>query len=247
MRARTLFLLTTALLAAPAAHAIPVAPYVGMAISINGDMPIHVDAGLEGSATLNDDGTSWSFTGSYSDADITLDWDLDVDADPFVTGVVGLTNNSGSTQNYTFTTTLGISPAFSPAVMGANDFITVLDANFDGGATMATVGAAPLFTGQIDGADVLPLFGNPYTLTCAIAFAGCGNSDSDIAGLPGPTIPYAPGVASTIGIKHVFSLTKGDQATFNAIFVVEPVVPEPAVALLLGIGLPLFAALRRRS
>jgi hypothetical protein len=42
-------------------------------------------------------------------------------------------------------------------------------------------------------------------------------------------------VVSTIGITHRFNLSSADSATFNSTFIV--VVPEPATAALLGLGL----------
>jgi hypothetical protein len=50
---------------------------------------------------------------------------------------------------------------------------------------------------------------------------------------------------TTIGLTIRFDLTAGDSASFTSNFDVQP-VPEPGTALLLGLGLAGFAALRER-
>ena len=85
---------------------------------------------------------------------------------------------------------------------------------------------------DIDGGNVLTML-TPFNLTPG--FPGDVQVTSQLAGLPGPTLPGPPALA-TIGITHNFNLSgNGDQGTFNSFFVVE--VPEPATVLLLATGL----------
>ena len=66
----------------------------------------------------------------------------------------------------------------------------------------------------------------------------------DTAGLPGPSLA-GPAGATSITVLNRFSLSASDQATYNSIFVVEP-VPEPGTAALLALGLVAVGIKRRR-
>jgi hypothetical protein len=169
--------------------------------------------------------------------------DMTVGYDPFISASVDVVNNTAVTQFYTFIFTLPISPAIiGGSRIGGSTQGGLTDANFDGTGTLSTTGAGlSLYNGQIDGVDVLSLFPNLKTIN--VPFQGGSASDFTSAGLPGPTIP-GPNALTSIGIKHTFSLTPGDRATFTSFFVVE--VPEPGSLGLLAIGGLVLLFRRRR-
>ena len=170
-------------------------------------------------------------------------YNVTMNYDPFISASVDVVNNTLATQSYTLIFTLPLGPPVAPGSrMGGSTQGGLTDANFNGIGTLSTAGpGTALYKGQIDGIDVLPLF--PDVTTINVPFAGGSASQSTSAGLPGPTIP-GPNAFTSIGIKHQFTLTPGDRATFTSFFVVQP-VPEPASLSLLGLG-GLILILRRR-
>lgn len=196
-----------------------------------------------GNGTYDYDNTTTFGTDSHE-----IEWDLTVNPDPFVSAGFAVTNNSLVTQTFIITTTLPIFPVTPASLMGGSTQGGVTDANFDGVGTLATDGVtgAPMYEGLIDGVGVLSLL--PHASSVTVPFAGGSNSTSASAGLPGPTIP-GPAALVTIGIRHTFTLTPGDRASFTSFFVVEP-IPLPTGA---GMGMAALVAvgvvgrIRRRS
>ncbi len=198
--------------------------------------------GADPEAVRNGDGTYTVADGEYSSAGnaYTLRWwDMEFNTDPFISGNSAVTNNTGVTQTFTLLFTLPIAPPVTPSsLMGGSTGYTVTDANFSGAALLSTVSpGTSLYAGRIDGVDVLPLY--PDLTTLAVASAGMSNSMNTSAGLPGPTIP-GPAALASIGIKHHFTLSPGDEASFTSFFIV---VPEPGTLALLLLG---GVLLRRR-
>ena len=101
-----------------------------------------------------------------------------------------------------------------------------------------------MYMGMIDMAGVLSLLPpDAPDVPLVVSTAGGVDTASKVAGLPGPTLPSGA-VNSSIGIQHKFTLTPGDNATFNSFFVVTP---EPAtLGFLTLMGLLLFAFRRRK-
>ncbi|GAB4107958.1 MAG: hypothetical protein Kow00105_12830 [Phycisphaeraceae bacterium] len=172
-----------------------------------------------------------------------LTWDMTIDTDPFINGVFGLTNMSGSTQTFVLNVTIPITPVTPSSLIGGSVGGSVTDANNDGVATVANAGAAPLFDGQIDGVSVLPIIGSPFAFSAPFQ-GGTANIPATNVGLPGPTLP-GPAALNSIGINHVFTLTPGDTVALTSFFVVE--VPQPATLALLGAGIMAIVGVKRRA
>lgn len=183
--------------------------------------------------TANGDGT-YHYSGTFEDADghwvLNLQ-DMLVKPDPYVNAVYGLTNNAGTTQNFTLVVSIPVTPQITPSsLMGGSTAGSVNDANFDGIGTVSTIAPSPFYMGTIDGVGVLPLHADPFSVSVPFA-GGTANIPAVSAGLPGPTLP-GPAVLTDIGITHRFSLTAHDTIGITSFFVV---IPEPASALLLGV------------
>jgi len=171
-------------------------------------------------------------------------WDtLTLKEDPFVSFVSGLTNMSGGAMNFILSTSVVVAPPLGPSTLvGGSTSVTYTDANFDGLGGLSNIAGSPGYSGLIDGSSALDLL-FPFSLTPL--FGGDSQSLSTNAGLPGPTIP-GPAAAASIGIRHQFTLSAGDIASFTSFFVVEP-VPEPGTGALLAFGLLGLVYQRRRS
>src|SRR4051794_19936234 len=113
----------------------------------------------------------WLNNTTNSVAGATISWyNTTVNFDPFISSSVDVVNTSGSVQNYTFIFTLPISPAItSGSLIGGSTQGGLTDANFDGTGTLSTLPGQPLYYGEIDGVDVLPLFPDLTTLTVPFA------------------------------------------------------------------------------
>jgi len=156
-------------------------------------------------------------------------WALSMDSDPFVTNNFTITNTTGSTQTYTMTTTLGITPVIPNGLMQGSIGFSLTDNN-GGGATLATSGAS-LYQGMIDGNVARTLWDSSTSFTAPFATI----SDSTFFGFP--TREIAPeSIDSTIGITIMFSLTAGDSTSITSNFDVVP-VPLPAAIWLFGSGI----------
>ncbi|HUU83154.1 MAG TPA: PEP-CTERM sorting domain-containing protein [Phycisphaerae bacterium] len=201
-----------------------------------GDVPQSWDpAGVD-----NGDGT-WDYDGSLVDPDghWTVDWDMTVDPDPYVSAGYSVLNTFSTTLIFNVITTLPVAPMTINPLMGGSTGGSVTDANFDSIGTAATTNGIAFYEGLIDGAAVLPLHPDPSGWTVPYQ-GGTANITAIGAGLPGPTLT-APAVSTDIGIHHQFTLTPGDRVSLTSFFVV---VPEPSSLGLLTLGA--LAVLRRR-
>ena len=159
------------------------------------------DVNSDGSFALRDqtsEGTNWNLT----------DLDVSGNVDPFTSLNFAVTNNAAVTLLFTVSVTLPIVPQLPATLHGGSTGGTLTDSNFNGSATVATSGGIPYYQGQIDGATVLSIYPDPYSLS--VAFPGqTVNVPAQNPGLPGPTLPSGPAL-STIGIINRFTLTPGD-------------------------------------
>ena len=196
-------------------------------------------AGVTDSTSMNPDGTM-QWTGSWMTAQWNATWDLTLDADPGIFGVIGLTNNGAGNMMMTYNVAMPVVGTYpTGSFMTGSSSITVADSNFDGSAMMSDQFDGSIYTGLLDGAAELSLFlrSVPATPT-SLNVMTLGGSTSANDSFTGVT---SQGLSSTMGINHMFMLSGGDSATVNSTFYV---VPEPMTLSLLGLGG--LALLRRR-
>jgi hypothetical protein len=178
-------------------------------------------------------GTNWSLT----------DLDISGNVDPFTSLNYAITNNAAVTLLFTVSVTLPISAQGPTTLHGGSMGATLTDANNNGSATVSTVSGMPFYRGQIDGATVLSIYPDPYSL--GVAFAGQSIQVPALnPGLPGPTLPSGAAL-NTIGIINQFSLSPGDIIAGNSFFTVVS-VPEPSTLALLALSFIALAGRCRR-
>jgi hypothetical protein len=181
--------------------------------------------------------------GSYDSPSgvFSVGWeDIHGHIDPATFAIVNVTNTTAATQTYDLVLGLTGVVLGGPTQMHGSVQGGVTDTSaatgFGGpGATLSTAGAGTsLYTGMIDGNPALQLLIDP---TAVVAGAGASNSTfANSAVLPGPA------VTANISIRHHFTLTPGDSASFTSFF---EVVPEPTTIGLLGLGSVLLVRRRR--
>ncbi|MEO7386964.1 MAG: hypothetical protein ABIX37_08525 [Gammaproteobacteria bacterium] len=175
---------------------------------------------------------------------LSLDsWNLYVDSDPVISGIVAVTNMSAVTQQFTLIFTLPIAPAIpGGTVIGGSIQGGATDNNGNGVTLSAPTGAA-FYAARIDGADVQTLYNAPQSFSAGNFLSV--NVPTLSFGTPIPS-QIGPAALSNIGIRLDFLLTAGDSASFTSNFVVQP-IPVPAAGLLFGGALGLLGWARRRA
>ena len=180
----------------------------------------------EGSATM---AGVWSAT-----------WDLFLDTDPGVAGVVGLTNMTAITQPFTYSVSVDVSGTWPiGSFITGSSTISVGDANFSGSATLSAVTGGAIYSPLID--NVLEtqgvLFPDPYALTVNSSGGTLGDSQN----FTGAT---TKALSDSLSILHVLNLSPGDQATANSTLFV---IPEPSSIVVMGVAALCLATGRPRS
>jgi hypothetical protein len=200
--------------------------------------------------TVNADG-SYHWEGSYSNSNLTVNWKLDYDGDPIVSGFVGLTNNSSLTNTFTVIVNQPIAPALPTSVMNGSTAWTVTDNDGDGAMLNASTtglgnpGIEGLYNALVDGTTVRKLFNalTPDPLLPITAGPFASNSQSE--GFSGEITPIAAN--SSIGIYQHFTLSGNDSASATSVFrIVATNAPEPSSITLAVMGLAGAALAYRR-
>ncbi|HEV8608121.1 MAG TPA: PEP-CTERM sorting domain-containing protein [Tepidisphaeraceae bacterium] len=185
---------------------------------------------LLGTVTPIPDGDKWKYQidGTYNQHGYEMTLQFVIEPDPSVFGNVTIRNTLATTQDYTFTFTLPVAPAFSPSLLNGSVGLTATaDAT---PAIVASTAPDPIYSALIDGSTVKKLLDHPFALS-APSFDSAVTTDR--FGLP---IPVAGGAVTTdIGIKLHFNVTPGDQAAITSQFTANP-VPEPSSLLSLALG-----------
>jgi hypothetical protein len=182
-------------------------------------------------------------------------WSITVNPDPQITSTFTLTNISGVTQNFVMNVTLPIA-AIGPATVQGGYFgdavngTTYTDANGDSNVTLNTVGANPFYQALVNGiaSQSLGSFG-PLGLNANGGPGVQGNLSQQLWGTPIPSAPFGP-ASVNIRIRWQFSLTPGDSVSTQGFFQVEQggvTTPEPAMLVLVGLGLAGLVAARKRA
>ena len=172
------------------------------------------------------------------------DWSIVINPDPQITSTFTLTNISAVTQTFVMNVTLPIA-ALGPATVQGGYFgdaltgTTYTDSNASGNVTLATVGANPFYRALVNGISSQDL--GSFTVSAPVS----GSLPQQSWGTPIPSAPFGP-ANTNIRISWQFSLTAGDSVSTKGFFQVEQ-APEPATAVLIGLGLAALAVVRRRA
>lgn len=240
MSRRTLVVMVMALFAAgmsQSAAALP-ASLPSMNIGMN-NAPMEIGAQHGQFDDLGDGLYSWQGEIAPEGAGWTAEWDLVLDPDPGISGVIAVTNITANPTDFSVSFTLPVVGSYpAGSLMSGSSSITVSDADFDNNGEMQAVANSSIYSALIEGVVQRTLFDDPYSLSPT--FPPVGNTNSDTMTFSGENT--STDLTSELGLDYLFTLSGGDKATVNSTFFV---VPEPITGLLLLCGaVPL---LRRRS
>lgn len=177
--------------------------------------------------------------GGRNEATWQASWDLFVDPDPVINGIISVTNPTAVTQTYTLNVSMPISPQLIGGSLTGGSVVGGVTDNNGNGAVLSTSGANPFYYSQIDGGNYVPLFTAPTVVTVVNPFDSASTGKATF-GAPIPSQP-GPAVLSSIGIKLTFQLSPFDSASFTSVFVANP-IPEPATWGMLLTGVALIGA-----
>ena len=184
-----------------------------------------------------------SWVGSVvDDSGWEFSWDLVINPDPFVTGVVAVTNNTNSTGTFMFEVGTSVTDSFAAgSPMFGSSTISISDANNSNSASLSAPAGGSVYEGRINGIVQESLFDAPYTLSPSFPPSTAGDTESFTG-----TTSTALNVGDTLSLKHTFVLSAGDSATGNSNFTVIPEPSTLALAALLGLA-GCVHRLRRRA
>lgn len=183
----------------------------------------------------------WHYNGFASDLNtgVNLNFDLNADADPLISGNLTVENPFLPVVNVKLVVTLPVAPTLPNGSLMQGSAAVGLTT--EGGGSLSTLAGKPLWRGMIDGSAVGPsasLFFDPFALTNA----STGSSGTS-GNFGAPFMVPGPAVLSSIGIEINFSITQNDQGSFTSVFYV---IPAPGAIALLGFGGLIGTGRRRR-
>jgi len=219
---------------------------LGLAVSIDGVQQTYIGAAGLGCVDVAGTPTANCTGGGATVGTLQLDsWNVFVDTDPVISGIVAVTNMGAVTQQFTLLFTLPIAPAIPGGTVIGGSIQGGATDNNGNGVTLSTPGGSAFYTARIDNADVQSLYLDPQSFSAGNFLSV--NVPNLAFGTPIPS-QAGPAALVNIGIRLDFLLTPGDSASFTSNFVVQPaVVPVPAAAWLFGGALGLMGWLRRRA
>ncbi len=202
-----------------------VAPNFGFSLQSGGSI-VSGSAGNFGTAT-NVSPTEWFFQGSCSSMSGTsMSWAYLVDPDPFITGSLSITNETGAAKSYIVAFSLDIAPPMSASLISGQVSGSLTDGNGSGSALLTSTAGGAVFTALADGLFAQSLMPNA-SQSVSSAFGTVSFSGGSFGQ---PTAIAGPAINNTIGIRYAFTLSAGDSVSFSSIFVAN--VPAPGVMAL---------------
>jgi len=188
--------------------------------------------------------------------DLNLGAGLTFNADPQINFPFSVQNRMGSTQNYSFSFTLNLTPSLTQANLVKSSLTGTLRDGFGTAASqngtegIGTISPTIVQTSVLDGGSPVSLGVN---VGDAQSFVGALGNTSTYFGRysPGPGAgAYSPGPTPVTGFTQMtqtvaFSLTAGDRATMVAFSEIVP-VPEPSTYMLMVAGLAVLGTVARR-
>jgi hypothetical protein len=188
--------------------------------------------------------------------DLTLGAGLTFNADPQINFPFSVQNRMGSTQNYSFSFTLNLTPSITQANLVKSNLTGTLRDGFGTTASQNGTEGIGLISPTIVQTSVLD-GGSPVSLGVNVgnaqSFVGALGNTSTYVGQysPGPGAgPYSNGPTPVTGFTQMtqtvsFSLTPGDRASMVAFSEIVP-VPEPTTYMLMVAGLAVLGTVARR-
>ena len=201
----------------------------------NGAPDVSIEFGVGGNDPLvfnpmgsNVGGNVYNYAGNEVGEGWVFSYDLNADADPFISGNIVVQNVSFSDQTFDFTVFLPTS-VLPSSLIGGSVAGGLTDNSGNGAALGLLDGNDSIWSAIIDGTTVATLLGEG-------AAAGAFESVSigpEAFGTPIPSME-GPAVEDYMAINIAFELSAGASASFTSVFVAQ--VPAPAGLALLGVA-----------
>jgi MYXO-CTERM domain-containing protein len=172
-------------------------------------------------------------TGATAAQNITMDYTLVWDTDPFVVNAFSMTNNTGVDQVFT----IDASALVNPSILGGTSHRgqvggSVTDANNDGIGGAAVAPGTNLYEAFVDGVSAKTMLDDSNSY----GFSGVGGTTGIGPGSFGPEAGPLNAI-SDLKLTYTFFLAAGDSISLNGFYFIESdPIPAPAALGLLGIA-----------